>query len=135
MSESISRLNPSTLPNSSEMGYSQISIVEPGRMAYISGQVAWQADGAPVPEDIGEQAKIVVKNARSALKALGAKAQDIVLARIYIVDLNDAAMESAFPVLLELFEGHQPSITGIGVAALAGPELKVEVELTVRVPD
>lgn len=104
-------------------------------MAYISGQVAWQADGAPVPEDIGEQAKIVVKNARSALKALGAKAQDIVLARIYIVDLNDAAMESAFPVLLELFEGHQPSITGIGVAALAGPELKVEVELTVRVPD
>ena len=28
-----------------------------------------------------------------------------------------------------------PCITGVGVAALAGPELKVELELTVRLPN
>jgi hypothetical protein len=33
MTQTVVRMNPSTLPNAGEMGYSQISIVEPGRMA------------------------------------------------------------------------------------------------------
>jgi hypothetical protein len=39
------------------------------------------------------------------------------------------------PPLLELFDGAKPSLTGFGVAALAAPELQVELELTVRLPD
>ena len=39
------------------------------------------------------------------------------------------------PHLLAMFEGARPSITGIGVAALAGPDLQLEMELTVRLPD
>jgi hypothetical protein len=34
-----------------------------------------------------------------------------------------------------MFEGAQPCITGVGVASLAGPELQLEMELTVRLPD
>ncbi len=38
------------------------------------------------------------------------------------------------PHLLALFGGAQPSLTGIGVAALAGPDLQMEVEMVVRLP-
>lgn len=135
MTNSITRLNPSTLPNAEEMGYSQISIVEPGRMAYISGQVAWQANGAPVPEDLVEQMKLVSKNARLALEALGASAQDVVMARIYMVELTPERLEELMPPFLATFEGAKPCVTGVGVSALAAPELQVEMELVVRLPD
>lgn len=135
MSKSITRVNPATLPNSREMGYSQISIVEPGRMAYISGQVAWQANGEPVPNDLTEQMKLVAKNARSALEAIGAKPEDVVLARVYMVDLTPERLEQLMPAFMATFDGAQPCVTGVGVAALAAPDLQVEMELVVRLPN
>ena len=135
MSASIVRINPTTLPNTSEIGYSQISIVEPGRMAYISGQVAWRADGEPVPNNLGEQMKLVSNNARLALDALGAQPEDIVIARVYLVDLTPERLEVLMPLFLNTFEGAQPCVTGVGVSALAAPDLQVEMELIVRLPD
>lgn len=134
MPKSVVRINPVTLPNSSEMGYSQISIVEPGKMAYISGQVAWQANGEPVPTGLVDQMKIVSNNAMSALDAVGAKPEDIVIARVYLVDLTPERLEELMPAFISTFNGAQPCVTGIGVAALASPELQVEMELVVRVP-
>lgn len=135
MTQMITRLNPPTLPNSEEMGYSQISIVEPGRMAYISGQVAWRPNGEPVPDDLAEQMKIVGQNAQAALEALGANTTDIVILRCFVTDLSPEVMEKIFPPLLGFLNGAQPCITGVGVEALASPDLKVELELTVRLPD
>jgi enamine deaminase RidA (YjgF/YER057c/UK114 family) len=128
-------MNPSSLPNSEAMGYSQISIVEPGRMAYVSGQVAWRPDGEPVPADLAEQMKIVAANAKAALHALGATPENIVIARCFMTDLTPERLNRIFPPLLELFNGAKPCITGVGVAALASPDLQVELELTVRLPD
>lgn len=135
MSKTITRLNPPTLPDSTTMGYSQISIVEPGRIAYVSGQVALHPDGRPVPADLVEQARLAAANAKAALEALGATPKDIAILRCFMVDLTPETLELAFPPILEFLDGAQPSITGVGVAALAGPELKIELELTVRVPD
>ena len=135
MSQPITRLNPQSLPNAAEMGYSQISIAEPGRMAFISGQVAWQPGNMPVPNSLSDQMKIVSTNARTALKAIGAAPSDIVMARVYVVDLTPDRLNAVMPAFLATFEGAQPSVTGIGVAALAGPDLQVEMELIVRVPD
>jgi len=135
VTRSITRVNPPTMPNSAAMGYSQISIVEPGRMAYVSGQVAWRADGRPAPEDLVEQTRIAAANARAALDALGATPGDIAILRVFMTDLNSGTLEQVFPPILEFFDGAQPCITGVGVAALAAPDLKIELELTVRLPD
>lgn len=135
MDQPIVRLNPPTLPNAGEMGYSQISIVEPGRMAYISGQVAWRPHGEPVPEDLAEQMKIVSLNARSALDAIGAKPHDVVIVRVYVVNLTPERLDALMPPFVATFEGTQPCVTGIGVNALAAPDLQVEMELVVRLPD
>jgi enamine deaminase RidA (YjgF/YER057c/UK114 family) len=104
-------------------------------MAYISGQVASRPNGEPVPDNLVEQTKIVAANAKAALDALGATPEDVVIARIFMTDLNSHTLDQAFPVLLDMFGGAQPCITGVGVAALAGPGLKIEMEMTVRLPD
>ena len=39
------------------------------------------------------------------------------------------------PHFLATFAGAQPCVTGVGVAALAAPNLQVEMELVVRLPD
>lgn len=135
MKNTIVRLNPPTLPNAGEMGYSQISIVEPGRMAYISGQVAWRPNGEAVPESLAEQLRIVLENVRAALAAVGAGPHDVVIARIYVVDLTPERLEEIMPGFLTAFEGAQPCVTGVGVQALAAPDLQVEMELVVRLPD
>lgn len=135
MNPSIVRKNPPSLPDAAAMGYSQISVVESGRTAYISGQVAWRAGGEPVPSDVVEQMRIATGNAKAALDALGASPHDIAIARCFMTDLTPERLHSIFPPLLAFFDGAQPSVTGVGVAALAAPELQVELELTVRLPD
>ncbi|PQM29097.1 RidA family protein [Sphingopyxis lindanitolerans] len=134
MTASITRLNPPTMPDAAAAGYSQISIAEAGRIACISGQVAWSSDGSPVPATLGGQAELVVRNAKAALAAIGATANDLMIVRVYLVGLDEARLGELWPHLHELFDGEQPSLTGIGVAALAGPDLQVEIEMTVRVP-
>lgn len=135
MKQLIVRMNPPLLPNTGDLGYSQISIVEPGRMAYISGQVASRPNGESVPESLVEQMKVVSANAKAALDAIGATPHNIVGARIYVVDLTSERLEELMPPFLATFEGAQPCVTGVGVAALAAPNLQVEMELIVRLPD
>ena len=135
MTDSITRLNPSTLPDASKAGYSQISIVKPGRMAYVSGQVAWRPNGEAVPASLSGQMELVAANAKAALSALGATAHDIVMARIYVVNLTPERLEEVMPPFLATFDGAQPCVTGVGVQALAGPDLQVEMDLVVRLPD
>ncbi|QDC10307.1 RidA family protein [Oceanicola sp. D3] len=134
MSATITRHNPAAMPDSTALGYAQISVVEPGRMAFVSGQVAALPGGAAVPEGLKAQTEAAVANCAAALDALGAEPADIAMMRIYVVGLDDAAMGECFPTVLGFLNGVTPSITGIGVAALAGADLLIEIEMVVRVP-
>jgi enamine deaminase RidA (YjgF/YER057c/UK114 family) len=66
--------------------------------------------------------------------ALGAGPHDIVMLRAYLTDLRPETQETVMALLLPFQDGAQPSIIGVGVAALATPELQLEIERTVRVP-
>ncbi|NGO66449.1 RidA family protein [Rhizobium daejeonense] len=134
MTQTLGRLNPPTLPDAGALGYSQITTVEPGRLAFISGQVAWQPGGERAPDDLTEQARLVVANARSALDAVGATPGDIAMVRLYVTDLTPERVGEAMHVVLAFLDGAKPSLTGIGVAALAGPDLQIEMEMVVRLP-
>lgn len=134
MTQPLVRLNPPALPDAGAMGYSQITIVEPGRLAFISGQVAWQPGGEPAPKTFMAQAELVVRNVRAALDAVGASPADLVMMRAYIVDLTPERLEQLWSLVLAFLDGTQPCVTGIGVAALAAPDLLLEIEMTVRLP-
>ena len=133
MSASIDRMNPPALPDAGKVGYSQISIARPGPLAFVSGQVAWRPNGAAAPDSLAGQTAIVVENLRGALDALKASTDDIVQMRIYMTDLRPETQEIAMTGINRFLNGAQPSLTGVGVAALAGPDLQIEVEMVVQV--
>lgn len=132
MTARITRLNPTTLPDTSVIGYAQISIAEPGRMAFVSGQVA---GAEAVAEGFEAQVADVMRKADTALKALDATPEDIVLARAYVVDLDEARLGIAIAQFNAFSNGATPSLTGVGVTSLAGPGLLVEMELQVLLRD
>jgi enamine deaminase RidA (YjgF/YER057c/UK114 family) len=131
---SVSRRNPMTMWDMASLGWSQISVAEPGRLAFLSGQIASAPGRGGVPEDLAGQAKLATASLASALKELKASAQDIVMLRVYVVNATMEAFGQAIAPLRELAGDAMPSITTIGVQALYTPELKVEIEMVVRLP-
>lgn len=105
-----------------------------GRLAFVSGQGAWRVSGEPVPPDLADQTDIVVQNAKAALQEIGASAGDLVAARVYITELAPERLEVVLPRLVVFFGGAAPSLTGIGVSALAAPDLQIELEMLVSLP-
>ncbi|WP_010184598.1 Rid family hydrolase [Sphingomonas sp. PAMC 26605] len=133
-SASVSRRNPPTMWDMASLGYSQISVAEPGRLAFLSGQIAAAPGLDAVPDDLAAQAEIATASLAAALEELAATAQDIVMLRVYVVNATTEAFGQALVPLRALFTDAKPSITTIGVQALYRPEIKVEIEMVVRLP-
>jgi enamine deaminase RidA (YjgF/YER057c/UK114 family) len=131
---SVSRRNPPAMWDMASLGWSQISVAEPGRLAFLSGQIAATPGREGVPEDLAGQAKLATASLAAALKELKASAQDIVMLRVYVVNATTEAFGQAIGPLRELVGDAMPSITTIGVQALYKPEIKVEIEMVVRLP-
>lgn len=131
---SVSRHNPATMWDMASLGWSHISVAEPGRMAFLSGQIASTPGSEAVPDDLAGQAGLATASLAAALKDLGATVHDIVMLRVYVVNATTEAFGQAVTPLRELLGDAMPSITTIGVQALYKPEIKVEIEMVVRLP-
>jgi enamine deaminase RidA (YjgF/YER057c/UK114 family) len=120
--------------NMASLGWSHISVAEPGRLAFVSGQIAVTPGSTDVPEDLASQARLATASLTATLKELEASPQDIVMLRVYVVNATSEAFGQAVTPLRELLGDAMPSITTIGVQALYKPEIKVEIEMVVRLP-
>jgi enamine deaminase RidA (YjgF/YER057c/UK114 family) len=119
-------------------GYAH-AVTASGRLAFIAGQVAVDADGALVGAgDLAAQTRQVLTNMQRVLGALGADWADVVRLTWYMLDagqvqtIRDIRDEFLQPVL----DGRpNPASTLLQVAGLARPELLVEVDAVVALPD
>jgi enamine deaminase RidA (YjgF/YER057c/UK114 family) len=122
-------INPDTLTK--PRGFTQVVSVEsPGRIVFISGQVAFNKEGKLVGAgDVGAQAKQCVENLKAALQAAGASPADIVKLNSYIVNYKSSDYAAFSAARNELAAGgNPPASTMVGVAALAVEGLLVEME-------
>ena len=76
-------------------GWSHISVAEPGRLAFLSGQIAATPGSQDAPKDVAGQAKLATASLAAALKDLEATAQDIVMLRVYVVNATSEAFGQA----------------------------------------
>ncbi len=124
-------LNPASLFNSLQFGFSQIVVAQGSRTVYFSGQVAWDEHQNIIGEnDLRAQVWQSFRNVATAVAAAGGTLEDIVALRIYIV--HDW-MDRTAPVsegLKTFFPDNPPATTWIGVYGLARPEFLIEVEGT-----
>ena len=83
-------VNPPEL--SSPTGYSHVAEVRGGRLVYISGQIALDAQGKLVGKgDLEAQADQVFRNLGAALASVGCTARNVVKFTVYMRDVKDLA--------------------------------------------
>ena len=107
--------------------YKMATRMEGGRLLYIAGQVARDAEGNVLaPGDIRAQARAVFQNLQRVLQAAGGALTDLLKITTYLTRSEDVAVVAA--VRSEFFPGELPASTLIVVTRLAQPGLMIEVE-------
>ena len=128
---STTHINPPTLWDSAPVGFSQVVVAEGRRTVYCAGQVAWDTERQIGSDDLGEQARLALRNVERALAAAGGTLRDVVSLRVYIVGDHIRQATPLRQALLAAFDDEaRPAMTWIGVAALASPDFIVEIEAT-----
>jgi enamine deaminase RidA (YjgF/YER057c/UK114 family) len=95
-------------------------------MVFIAGQVGLRPDGT-IPEDPKEQIDVAFRRLEAVLKHLGLDFTDLVELVSYHVDIGSQL--AAFREVKELYiRSDFPAWTILGVAALARPELIIEIK-------
>ncbi|MBV9054564.1 MAG: RidA family protein [Hyphomicrobiales bacterium] len=122
----INFVNPPEL--SSPTGYSHVAEVRGGRLVYISGQIALDAQGKLVGKgDLEAQADQVFRNLGAALASVGCTARNVVKFTVYMRDVKDLA---AYRRARDRFvgEGPRPASTLVEISKLVSEEFLIEIE-------
>jgi enamine deaminase RidA (YjgF/YER057c/UK114 family) len=129
----ITLVNPEGLPKVDT--HRQVSVATGSKLVFLAGQVAWDADGGTVGVgDLAAQVEQCYLNVGTALAEVGGSFDDVAKLTLYIVDFTPDKMsllvEGITRAAAKLGVTPVPPITGLGISALAAPDLLVEVEAT-----
>jgi enamine deaminase RidA (YjgF/YER057c/UK114 family) len=129
----LERLNPVGL--SQPRGYVQVVAAEgSGRWVFVAGQGGIAEDGS-IPEDLETQSRLMFEKVAIALAAAGATPADVVRIVLYIVDLPEIDPAPVYAAVRDFFPPEaRPASTVVGVAALARPGMRVEIDVTALAP-
>lgn len=136
MTEKITRINPEQLHKTP--GYHHVTVVEPGRTAYLAGQCPLDGNGDLVGSgSLEAQIGQVAANAFAALAAVGAQPRHVVRSVIYVRSDDRDVLGAAWQQLTKsaISEAFTTASTLLGVAQLGFSGQLVEVDLTVALPD
>jgi enamine deaminase RidA (YjgF/YER057c/UK114 family) len=117
-------------------GYTHVVTTKLGKMVFISGQVAMDAQGHLVGKsDLRAQTKQVFENLKTALAASGATFDDVVKITWYVKSYNPQLL----PILRDVRDQYvkkeaPPTSTLVGVASLFQDDYLLEVDAVAVIP-
>ena len=123
-------INPEGLFNSIQYGFSQIVISDPGKLVFISGQVAWDEKLNIIGEnDLKIQTQKAIDNMKTAIESAGGNLDNIVMLRIYKVNYKKEDGLVINDILKKNFGiSTPPASTWISVEGLANEKFLIEIE-------
>lgn len=133
----IDALNPPGVPDPAQ--YTQVAVATGTRTVYVAGQVARDADGNRVGEgDLAAQTTQAMRNVATVLAGVGGTWEDVAALTVYVVGLDQQRLaefgQGAERAAVELGNRARRPVTLVGVAALAEPDLLVEIQATAVLP-
>jgi enamine deaminase RidA (YjgF/YER057c/UK114 family) len=112
------------------VGYSRA--VRVGGQIWVSGTAPIPPDGADPPPEPYAQARLCLEIVAGALERAGARLEDVVRTRIYVVETAD--FDEVARAHGEVFGEIRPATSGIVVKALLDPRWLVEIEADAILP-
>jgi enamine deaminase RidA (YjgF/YER057c/UK114 family) len=127
-------LNPEGM--SPPVGFSHVAVAAPGRMVFVAGQTAHQADGSLAGSTLAEQFAAAAANVAAALAAAGASPGDLVQLHIFTTDVDGyrAQSKEIGAAYRAVFGPHYPPMALFGVTRLYDPAALVELVATAVIP-
>ena len=116
-------------PFEEQIGYSR-AVVADG-WVFVAGTTGYDYEKMVMPETIEEQCVNTFQTIAKALKEAGSSLDDVV--RVNYIVPNKEEWELCWPITSVAFAKAKPAATMIS-AALQNPEMKIEIEVTARVP-
>ncbi len=96
-------------------------------IAYVSGMTCRGIDDGDLKKmDEYEQAKVIFGKIKGMVEAAGGAMSDVVKVTIYVTNIRNNT--KVWKARAEFFKGNFPASTLVQVAALAAPEILVEIE-------
>ena len=128
-------LNPEDL--APPVGFSHVAVAAPGRLVFLAGETAHQADGTLAGSTLTEQFAAAIANVAVALDAAGATPADVVSLQIFTTDVDGYRAESRTigTAYRQVFGPHYPPMALFGVARLYDAAVLVELVATAVIPD
>jgi enamine deaminase RidA (YjgF/YER057c/UK114 family) len=119
------------------VGFSHVAVAAPGRLVFLAGQTAHQADGSLAGSTLTEQFAAAAANVAAALAAAGATPADVVSLQIFTTDVDGYRAESRTigAAYRDVFGPHYPPMALFGVTRLYDPAAVVELVATAVIPD
>ncbi|MBJ2287594.1 MULTISPECIES: RidA family protein [Pseudomonas] len=127
-------INPTTVFNSLQYGFSQAMEVPQGRRIMLSGQVGVDAQERTVGPGIAEQTAMALDNVEKVLAEVGGDLSHVIMLRLYIVESAREQQEPIAEALRQRFAHNPPPSSWIMVSGLSLPEWLIEVEAEAVVP-
>lgn len=123
-------LNPPELPTLTGVISHGVKLPAAG-LIYTSGQVAWDADGKVVGDDLATQFRKTYENIDLVLAAGGSSRDKIVKETIFLAGYSTDQAEALVGQLVEARAGHPtpPASTAVGVQTLYTDGFLVEIEV------
>jgi 2-iminobutanoate/2-iminopropanoate deaminase len=109
-------------------------VVRAGRLVFVSGCVATDAEGRVVGgDDVVAQTRQVHENIKRCLAAAGATFADICKVTVFLRNIGDR--EKVNTVRQEYFGAHRPASTLVEISRLVRDDYLVEIEATAVLPE
>jgi len=126
-------VNPKHLPNTTQYGYSQATIVASNaKVIYVAGQIGITDEG---PNDFEHQVDRAFENMIMVLEAAGGRIEDVVKITLLIKDYDEEKLKYMVTKRRQVFGKNPPASTLIPVPRLALDSLKFEIDAIVVTPN
>jgi enamine deaminase RidA (YjgF/YER057c/UK114 family) len=131
--ETKSVINPDHLPDTTQYGFSQATIVSAGaQIVYVAGQIGISDSG---PNDFRSQVDRSFENLAAVLAASGSSADDVVKITLLVKGMDEEKLAYLVEKRRSFFGAKPPASTLIPVPELALPSLNFEIDAIAVVAD
>ena len=109
--------------------YHHVITTEPGKMIFLSGQVAFDSDRNIVGEnDVVSQTRQAMRNLKAAVETGGGQISDIVQMTTHVVNYDPSTLDDITGTIAEFFEPDcLPTSTLVGINSLSTLGLLIEI--------